>query len=338
MNKDLVIETKDGLYVPRADIYIDPWRPVKRAVITHAHADHARSGMKSYYMTPESRPILEHRVRRAGQGQRFYEKDYGQEFGRNGVHFSFHPAGHVPGSAQVRVEYKGEVWVVTGDWKRQDDGLSKPFIPVKCDTFVTETTFGLPVYRWRAQEEIITDIYEWYRGNIEIGLCSIIGAYALGKAQRIIHGLSKYSDVKMFCHGAVFEANKRIREAGFPLIEVPRAGRDIDKSEYRDALIVSVPSAFGTPWMKKFRPFSLAFASGWMTARGTRRRKGGDRGFVMSDHADWDAIMWAVERTGAKRVITAHGYTAAVARYLEEVHGLETGEFTGHFARRDDED
>ena len=334
---DLIVQTKKGLYCPPADVYLDPKLPVDKAVITHAHADHARWGMKEYWMTPESRPILEYRVANNKGDQKFHEVPFYQEFGFNGVSFSFHPAGHVPGSAQIRVEYQGEVWVNTGDWKYQNDGLSHPFEPVECDVFITETTFGLPVYRWESNDVVLDDIAEWYQANVKNGLCSILGAYALGKAQRLIYGLQK-SGVKMFCHGAIYESNKRIREAGFDLPEVPKASREIDRSEYRDAMIVSVPSAFGTSWMKKFNPYSLAFASGWMQARGTRRRKGANRGFVMSDHADWNSLLRAIKETGAKKIITNHGYTSQVTRFLSEEWGLETDEFRGHFQRSDDED
>jgi putative mRNA 3-end processing factor len=337
IKSDLIIQTKQGLYCPPADVWLDPKSPVDRAVITHAHADHARWGMKQYWMTPESRPILEYRVARKDSSQKFHEVPYYQEFGFNGVSFSFHPAGHVPGSAQIRIEYQGQVWVDTGDWKYQDDGLSHPFEPVDCDVFVTETTFGLPVYRWQPNDDVMDQIANWYQQNVKEGICSLLGAYALGKAQRLIYGLAQRG-VKMFCHGAVYESNKRIRAAGFDLPDVPKASREVDKSEYRDAMIIAVPSSFGASWVKKFAPYSVGFASGWMQARGTRRRKGADRGFVMSDHADWDGILRAVKETGAKRVITNHGYTSQMAKFLTEEWGLETSEFRGHFHRSDDED
>ena len=305
--------TDKGMYVPAADVYIDPWRAVNRALITHGHSDHARSGSSAYLTHRHSIPILKKRL----GNQNYQGVEYGETIDINGVKFSFHPAGHVLGSSQIRIEHKGEVWVASGDYKLQNDGVCAPFEPVKCNTFITESTFGLPVYNWMPQQEVFNEINEWWAKNAEQGRCSIIYAYSLGKAQRILQHVNQQIG-PVFVHGAVAGMNEAYADAGIVLNPYTKVSADIAKSLYRKALIIAPSSADASPWMKKFEPYSTAFASGWMAVRGNRRRLAADRGFVLSDHADWAELNAAVKATEATQVLVTHGFTDTFARWLCE--------------------
>ncbi len=309
----LLTFTDRGIYCPAADIYIDPWKPVGQALITHGHADHSRWGHRHYLCTRQAKPVMQYRLGKVN----IETVEYGEQRTINGVQFSFHPAGHIIGSAQIRVEYKGEVWVVSGDYKLQDDGVSAPFEPVKCHSFITESTFGLPVYSWKPQAEVFEQINDWWLKNKEEGKVSVLGAYALGKAQRLLAGLD-ISIGPIFTHGAVENTNEVIRTQGIDLPPTVRVTRDIDRKRYPGAMVIATPSATGSAWMKKFKPASVGIASGWMALRGTRRRRGADRGFVLSDHVDWDGLNTAIASTGAERVFVTHGYTDIFTRWLRE--------------------
>ena len=331
---DLVIARPEGLYCPPGDFYIDPWRPVDRAVITHAHGDHARWGMGHYLAAEASEGILRSRI---AADMPLQTLPYGERLTHHGVTLSFHPAGHVLGSAQIRLEYQGEVWVASGDYKVEPDGTCAPFEPVRCHTFITESTFGLPIYTWQPQAEIFAGINEWWRANREKGRASVLFSYAFGKAQRILHGIDD-SIGPILVHGAVEPLNRVYRDAGVRIPETHYAG-DFKKNDptIREALIVAPPSAAGSTWMRRFGDYSDAFASGWMMLRGTRRRRGVDRGFVLSDHADWPGLLWAVEQTGAERVMVTHGSVAILVRYLRE-QGLDAQGFTTEYGDEEDTD
>ena len=305
--------TNKGIYCAQADVYIDPWKKVKRALITHGHADHSRWGHSHYLCTKSARPVIRHRL-----GPINIETvDYGEMRTINGVKFSFHPAGHILGSAQIRAEYKGEVWVASGDYKIEDDGLAEAFEPVKCHGFITESTFGLPIYKWQPQEEVFEEINQWWWENREQGKVSIISAYSLGKAQRIIQNVDPEIG-PIFTHGAVENINEVIRKQGVSLVETARVHSKIKKEEYRGGLVIAPPSATGGNWIRKFQPHSVAIASGWMNLRGTRRRRNADRGFVLSDHADWEGLNQAIKDTGCEKVVVTHGYTEVFAKWLRE--------------------
>lgn len=305
--------TDRGIYCPPADVYIDPWRPVKRALITHGHADHARWGHKHYLCTKLAKPVIRYRL---GPIQ-IDTVAYGETRTINGVRFSFHPAGHIIGSAQIRVEHKGEVWVASGDYKTEDDGLSTPFVPIRCHTFITESTFGLPVYEWQPQENVFAAMNDWWRTNRAAGKVSVLSSYALGKAQRVMHGLDTTIG-PILTHGAVENTNEVLRKQGVSLPETIRVVQGMKKKAFAGGLVIAPPSATGSPWMKKFQPYSLGIASGWMTLRGARRRRNADRGFILSDHADWNGLNEAIATTGAERVIVTHGYTDIFSRWLTE--------------------
>ncbi|MCO6476025.1 MAG: ligase-associated DNA damage response exonuclease, partial [Phaeodactylibacter sp.] len=303
--------TDKGIYCPPADVYIDPWKPVERALITHGHADHSRWGHRHYLCTESAKPVIRYRL---GDVQ-IQTIGYGEQISHNGVRFSFHPAGHILGSAQIRVEHQGEVWVVSGDYKLEDDGLSEPFEPVPCHTFITESTFGLPVYRWKKQEEILAEINNWWRKNKAERKVSLLTAYALGKAQRLMRGLDE-SIGPIFTHGAIENTNRVMRRQGVRLPKAKRVSGKFKKEDYIGGMVIAPPSAINAPWMRKFSPVSIGIASGWMALRGARRRRAADRGFVLSDHADWDGLNEAITATGAERVFVTHGYTHIFTRWL----------------------
>lgn len=315
----LLTFTEQGIYCPPADVYIDPWRPVGRALITHGHADHARWGHKHYLCTHRAKPVMRYRLRQV----KIESVDYGEPVRINGVRFSFHPAGHIIGSAQIRVEYKGEVWVVSGDYKVENDGLCQPFEPVKCHTFITESTFGLPVYNWKPQEEVFAEMNDWWRQNKAENKVSVLTGYALGKAQRLLQGLDP-SLGTIYTHGAIENTNEVIRNQGIELRKTVRITQDIKRMAFPGNLVLTTPGAVGTTWMRRFKNASIGSASGWMSLRGARRRRAADRGFVLSDHADWEGLNQAVKATGAERVYVTHGYTDIFRRWLEE-QGIEAG-------------
>jgi len=309
----LIDFTDKGLFCPVGGFYLDPWKPVDKAIITHAHSDHARFGSKHYLCHRYTAPILKLRL-----GENNYQSvEWGETTIINGVNVSLHPAGHIIGSSQVRIEYNGEVWVFTGDFKTENDGLSGAFEPVKCNTFITESTFGLPIYKWKKQNIIYSDIQNWVRSNQEANKASVIIAYSLGKAQRVIEAVSEITD-DIYAHGAVYNIQQMLINAGHPLHAVKKVEADASKSLYRKAVIVAPSGAEGSPWIKRFTPFSLAICSGWMQVRGNARRKNADRGFVLSDHADWDGLLSAVKETEAEKVFVTHGFQAAFSKYLDE--------------------
>ena len=328
---DLIIARPQGLYCPPGDFYIDPWRPVERAVITHAHADHARMGHTHYLAQHDSEGTMRTRL---GADITLQTLAYGEAITHHGVRLSLHPAGHVLGSAQVRLEHGGQVWVASGDYKLEDDGTCAPFEPVRCDTFITESTFGLPIYRWPSQPELLEGINAWWRANAEAGRASVLLCYAFGKAQRILHGVDA-SIGPIVVHGAVEPLNAVYRAAGVSLAPTLRVSDDgVDAALLKTALVLAPPSAQGTPWLKRFGNYSDAFASGWMQLRGARRRRGVDRGFVMSDHADWPGLQRAIGATGAERVFVTHGSVAVLVRWLRE-NGLDGQSFHTEYGDED---
>lgn len=312
---DLISLSEQGLYVAAGDFYIDPWQPVEKAVLTHAHADHTYRGSKNYLVSKEGERLFRTRLWNEGNIETM---PYGETRSINGVKVSFHPAGHVLGSSQVRVEYKGEVWVASGDYKLTPDPTCTPFEHVKCHTFITEATFGLPIYRWTPPDILFADINEWWRGNAEKGKASVIFAYSLGKAQRIMKGVDA-SIGRIFTHGAVERLTEEYRLSGVELPPTQYVGAVENKKDFIGSLIIAPPSAQDTPWLRKFGNHSTAFASGWMRIRGARRRRAVDRGFIMSDHADWDELLTAISATEAEKILVTHGSTEPLVRYLQNL-------------------
>ncbi|MEW7849264.1 ligase-associated DNA damage response exonuclease [Massilia aurea] len=326
---DMVVVRKEGLYCVPGDFYIDPWRPVPRAVITHAHGDHARVGHGHYLAAAPGIGVLKSRLGDINVDA----LEYGASVTHNDVKISLHPAGHVLGSAQVRMECGGEVWVASGDYKVEPDKTCAPFEPVRCDTFITESTFGLPIYRWQPEAELMAEINAWWRKNADEGRASVVFAYSFGKAQRILAGLDA-SIGTIVCHGSVEPLNRAYRAEG---VDIPPTVlvSEIDKALLRRAMVIAPPSASGSTWMKRFGDYSDSFASGWMLLRGARRRRGVDRGFVLSDHADWPGLMSAIKATEAERVIVTHGSIPTLVRWLNQ-NGLDASGFETEYGAEEE--
>jgi len=310
----LLERTPQGLYCPRGDFHIDPWRPVERAVITHAHADHARGGSRHYLAAAPSGAILRHRL---GQEMSLQLLNHAELLNLNGVQVSLHPAGHILGSTQVRIEADGQVWVVSGDYKIEGDATCTPFEPLACHTFVTESTFGLPVFNWQPQHTVLAAINHWWQANRDRGRTSLLFAYALGKAQRVLAGLDPAIG-PIFAHGAVEAVNACYRQQGIRMpVTMPVNSVD-DPRRFEGAMVIAPPSANTGAWTKRFKRVSRAFASGWMHIRGHRRRRSVDRGFVLSDHCDWPDLNRAIAETGAETVWVTHGYALELVRWLRD--------------------
>jgi putative mRNA 3-end processing factor len=311
----LIEPTAAGLYCAAGGFFIDPWQPVDRAVITHAHGDHLRRGSRAYLCSNAALPIVRQRL----AGEPVVEAvGYAEPVDLDGVRVSLHPAGHILGSAQVRVEHRGEVWVASGDYKRAPDPTCAPFEPVRCDVFITEATFALPLFRWDPPERTAAEIGAWWDAMRAAGKPAVLFAYALGKAQRVLAELARHTDRLVYVHGALVELIEMYRAAGVLLPPIGRAAEERRGRSFAGELIVAPLRARGTLWMRRFGEHSSAFASGWMRIRGARRRRGYDRGFALSDHADWDALLQTIHETGAERVFVTHGYTHQLARALSE--------------------
>jgi putative mRNA 3-end processing factor len=323
------------VYCSRGDFFIDPQRPVERAVITHAHADHARPGHEVYFAARPGVDILERRVGDAATTPPIHALAWGEPVRFEDVEVSFHPAGHMLGSAQVRVESDDpddDVWVVSGDYKRADDPTCEAFQPVECDVFVTEATFGLPIYRWSPPEEVFEDIWQWWQNNRQQGRPSVLFAYSAGKAQRILAGLTEFTDERALIHGAMVEYCDIYRDVGIPLLPTEYVTDMDPETDFAGELIVAPPSAFGSGWMDRFDGARTGFASGWMQVRGIRRRRGYDTGFVLSDHIDWPALLQTIDETGARRVLATHGKTGPLVRFLREERDLDAWDLEEAFS------
>jgi putative mRNA 3-end processing factor len=317
MESPLLVFNEKGIYCQQADVYIDAWRPVHKCIVTHGHADHSRWGHAQYITHRNNVPIIKHRLGDITVSG----KDWNESFTINGVRFSLHPAGHITASSQVRVEYKGEVWVFTGDFKTENDDLAEPFEPVRCNTFITECTFGLPAFKWEPQASVFHDINTWWSQNQSEGKTSVLFGYSLGKAQRLLKHLDT-SIGTIYTHGAVENMTDVLR-SHYQLPQTTRVTRETTKEEIKGNIVVAPPSAHGGTWIRKMVPYVTASASGWMTFRGARRRRAIDRGFVLSDHADWDGLIETIKATGCETVITTHGYTDIFSRYLREELGYD---------------
>jgi len=342
-----------GLACAAGGFHIDPWRPAPLAVITHAHGDHARWGSGRYVCAAACVDVLRLRLPPDAVIQGV---PWGETVQFGAATASFHPAGHIRGSAQVRVEVGGEVWVAAGDYKRAADPTCEAFEVVPCDVFITESTFALPIYRWQPSEAVAREIAQWWAENAAQGKASVLFCYSLGKAQRVLGELWRLGatpafawvrEKTVFLHGAVEPLTRVYRDAGVEMVATARVSEEGEADtppenpvgttgppkgkkkgrSFAGELAIAPPSASGSPWMRRFgsgHDFETGFASGWMRVRGIRRRGGYDRGFVLSDHADWDDLLRTIRETGARRVLATHGSSEALARYLGE-QGIEAG-------------
>jgi putative mRNA 3-end processing factor len=311
----VLVESGSGLYCPAGDFHIDPWQSVPRAVITHAHGDHARPGSAAYLCADPCAPLLR---RRFGASVPVESWPYGAARTLGSTRVSFHPAGHVLGSAQVRVEGPDGVWVVSGDYKRAADPTCAPFEPVRCDTFVTESTFGLPIYRWDPADTVIAEIVEWWNENAQEGRASVLFCYTIGKAQRLLAELARLADRPALVHGMMRGMIAVYEEAGIKMLSTSTLVDRPRGTSMAGELVLAPLSARGTPWMRRLGDLSDAFVSGLMRVRGVRRQRAFDRGFVLSDHADWPALLGTIAETGAGRVLASHGHAEPLSRYLSE--------------------
>ena len=314
---ELLTVTEAGLYCERGGFWVDPWAPVERAILTHAHADHATEGVAEMICAAPSAPILRHRLAKGSIDAVPYRE--ARTLGE--VRVSLHPSGHLLGAAQVRIECEGEIWVVSGDYKRQHDPTCEPFEPLFCDVFVTEATFGLPVFRWDPPEQVVGEIFDWWNANRAAGRASVLFCYALGKAQRILAELRKLTDRTVFVHGAIDAICQLYREAGVELLPTQKVV-ETERRRLAGELVLAPLSARGTPFMRRLGDRQEALASGFMRVRGNRRRRAFDRGFPLSDHADWPALLDTIAQVGARSVRVTHGHAQPLARYLQE-RGLD---------------
>lgn len=321
----LIQRTSKGLYCAEGDFFIDPWAPVNKAIITHAHSDHARAGSQQYLCHHHSVPLLKLRL-----GNHAYQGiEWDQPILINGVSVSLHPAGHIIGSSQVRIAYKGEVWVVSGDYKLENDGLSGAFEPVTCHTFITESTFGLPIYCWQPQAVVYAQMQDWVLVNQAKGITSIFIAYSLGKAQRVLQAVNSVAK-QIFVHGAIGNTQQALHEAGFLLPQVQTITAQTPVNLLKGSVVIAPPSALGTNWMQRFAPYAIGMCSGWMQVRGNIKRSNADAAFVLSDHADWPGLLQAIKATQAQKVWVTHGFQSVLSRYLNE-QGIEASEITTQF-------
>lgn len=317
----MFLERPEGLYCPDGGFFVDPWGAVERALITHVHGDHARAGSRAYLCAAPSQPLLE---RRFGPAPQIESLPYGERRRIGSVTVSFHPAGHILGSAQIRVAGADGVWVLSGDYKRAADPTCAAFEPVTCDTFVTESTFGLPIYRWDPTDAVIREILEWWALNASEGRTSVLFCYTIGKVQRILAELAAVTDRPVFVHGMMLTMIDAYRDAGVTMLPAASATERPRGTTFAGELVLAPLSSRGTPWMRRLGDHSDAFASGLMRVRGVRRQRAFDRGFVLSDHADWPALLQTIAETGASRVLATHGHAEPLARHLQ-AEGLDAG-------------
>lgn len=304
---------REGLYCPAGDFYIDPGKRVRHAVVTHAHGDHARPGCDRYWTAASGAPITRLRL---GSAARVSAVAYGEPFTLGRARVSLHPAGHILGSAQVRIEVDGEVWVASGDYKRDADPSCEPFEPVACKVFVTEATFALPQYHWPDPDGVMREIHDWWQQNRADGQCSVLFCYALGKAQRILAGLRPYTDARVVLHPNMNKLVALYRKAGIALLPTAGYGELPAHQDWRGQLLLVPPQVQATNWLKRFAPYRTAFASGWMQDAVRQQRY--DRGFALSDHADWPGLLRTIRESGARRVLAMHGDSQVLVTHLRE--------------------
>lgn len=327
----LITFTNKGIYCEQGDFYIDPWRPVNLAVTTHGHADHVKWGNNAYLCHELTKPILQHRL---GADLNIQTLPYNEEISINGVRLSLFPAGHVIGSSQIRLEYKGEVCVVSGDYKVEYDGISTAFEPVKCHTFVSESTFGLPIYKWQPQQQIFKQITDWVSDNRDKGKTSVLVAYSLGKAQRLIKNLDQCGNI--YVHNSIANLNDGFLRAGVDLPETIRISPEIKKETLQQGLVIVPPALAEGKWIKTLQNAATGVCSGWMRVRAGRRWRSADAGFALSDHADWPGLLAAIKATEAEKVFVTHGFTSTFSKYLNEI-GIASEEVKTQYGSDEDE-
>jgi putative mRNA 3-end processing factor len=335
MTEDVLTISPAGLFCERGGFHVDPWAPAPLAVITHAHGDHARPGSREYICAGPGAAVMRRRV---GPDAPIHAVAYGEQQRLGQAIVSFHPAGHILGSAQVRIETDDGVWVASGDYKRQPDPTCAAFEPVTCDVLITEATFALPIYCWPDPEQAAREIYEWWRANRAANRTSVLFCYALGKAQRILALLRAFTDEPVFLHGALVAPTDLYRAAGVELLPTRPVAETMRGRSFAGELVLAPEMAIGSRWMRRFGDHETAFASGWMRVRGNRRRRSFDRGFELSDHADWPALLRTIDESGAQRVLATHGSSEPLARFLREERDLDAGVIATRFSDAEGEE
>ena len=309
---DLIKYTSSGLYCELADLWIDPNKPVKRAIITHAHMDHFTFGCEEYISTYETAIILKERI---GKGINIKTYDFCEDFKINGINFSLHPSGHILGSSQIKLTLADEKWLITGDFKRQRDETCKEYEKVKTDFIISESTFGLPIFKWDEPQNTATDITKWVNSSQE--KTSILFCYSLGKAQRLLNEISKTNfKNKIYTHSTIHKMNNCYKKLGVEVIDTRKFDQKKNNEDLKGSLILLPPSLNKNSFIKNFKEIQTGFASGWMSIRARRKRSGYDKGFAISDHADWEAILNTIKESKAKNVFFHHGDSEALNRYL----------------------
>jgi len=322
-SSDLIKYDSRGLYCEYADIWIDPYKPVKRALITHAHMDHFTFGCDEYISTYETAIILKERIE-SEINIRTY--DYGKEFKINGIKISFHPSGHILGSSQIKFNFAGEVWLITGDFKRDQDDTCKKFEKVKTDFLISESTFGLPIFKWEKPQKTAAEIAKWITSSPE--KTSILFCYSLGKAQRLINEISKTNfRNKIYSHSSIYKMNKCYKKLGINIIDTNKFDKTEKIDTLKSNLILLPPALNNSSYLNKLKNIQTGFASGWMSIRAFRKRAGYDKGFAISDHADWMAILKTIEESEAKNVFFHHGDSESLKKYLREKNTINILEF-----------
>jgi putative mRNA 3-end processing factor len=312
--EDLLCPTPQGLCCPPGDFHIDPLRPVARALITHGHSDHARAGHGAVLATAETLDFMRIRCGDDCAGS-MQETRYGETLAINGVSVTFHPAGHILGSAQICVEWNGMRIVASGDYKDVADPTCAPFAPIPCDVFITEATFGLPVFRHP------DPVLETHKLIASVALfperAHLVGAYALGKTQRLIALLrSAGYQQPIYLHGAMQTLTRYYERRGMDLGPL-KLVRDAQKSELASTITLCPPSALKELWARRFPEPVTTFASGWMRVRARARQRGVELPLVISDHADWNGLTAAIEATGASEIWVTHGEEDALVHWCE---------------------
>jgi putative mRNA 3-end processing factor len=307
---NVLIHKQEGIYCPEGQFHIDPSRAVETALITHAHTDHVRKGSKHYICAKPLEGILRHRV---GNKPIITAIPYHKKIKLNNTTVSFHPAGHMLGSAQIKVETNNEVWVVSGDYKRDKDPTCDPFEPLECDVFITEATFGHPKYIWPSSESVMKQIKGWWNTNQKQNTTSILYCYSLGKAQRILGELYNNKIGEIFIHEAMAQFTQHYRDAKVKLAPAEVITSETSPDKLKKALIIAPPSN-NADYIRLLQDYETAAVSGW-----TLDKKFGAQGFTLSDHADWPALLKTIEQTKAKRVFVTHGDPAHLVSHLTKL-------------------
>ena len=320
---DLIKYNKSGLYCKIADVWIDPNKPVKRALITHAHMDHFTFGCDEYISTYETAIILKDRI---GKDINIKTYDYGKVFKINGTKISFHPSGHILGSSQIKFNFADEKWLITGDFKRQKDETCNEYEIVKTDYLISESTFGLPIFKWDEPQNIAEDIAKWVSHSQE--KTSILFCYSLGKAQRLLNEISKTNfKNKIHTHSSIYKMNNCYKKLGINIIDTKKFDKNKNFEDLKGSLILLPPALNKSSFLKNLKNIQTGFASGWMSIRALRRRSGYDKGFSISDHADWMAILNTIKESEAKNIFFHHGDYETLNRYLKEKNSINVLEF-----------